>query len=540
MQALQAAIPDTSVLATVVPGDMATSPSRTKPAGYFPGTTISSNLETRPRSPSALTLPTQPAHSSLRLRWLWPAVAVTAVAALIAAFLLGRLFLPQPESTSNKILTAPTATVTPAPPSPSPLPSPSPTDTPAPAFGIGSTEISEKDGMVMVYIPADEFLMGAAGADTLAGDDEKPQHTVYLDGFWMDRTEATSAMFKRFVDETGYATDAQKSGQGYFWSGSAWVAVKSADWQHPGGPTTSITGQDNYPVVQVSWNDAAAYCRWVGHRLPTEAEWEKAARGSDDRLYPWGDAAPDSTRLNFNRVVGDTTEVSHYPSGASLYGALDMAGNVWEWVANFYSETYYSAAPDRNPGGPASGRGHIRRGGSWASSHETELVYVTTTYRLWNNPSSRTDVTGFRCARGPTAFNPSLPTPAPTPGGLQFTNFRFCDHPCAEAGAQMLSVFPEKTSEIFVSWDYTGMTPGQSYTRVWSFGDQEWIRYNCMWRGPESGTFSVRLWDANGLRSGVWTMTILIDQTVAAQAKVSIEGAFDYFAPAGEQPCPDP
>ncbi len=146
----------------------------------------------------------------------------------------------------------------------------------------------------------------------------------------------------------------------------------------------------------------------------------------------------------------------------------------------------------------------------------------------------------------PRSLNPALPEVVEQviqkalEKRLQFTNFRFCDHPCAEAGAQTLSVFPEKTSEIFVSWDYTGMTPGQSYTRVWSFGDQEWIRYNCMWRGPESGTFSVRLWDANGLRSGVWTLTILIDQTVTVQAKVSIEGAFDYFAPAGEQPCPDP
>jgi hypothetical protein len=100
-------------------------------------------------------------------------------------------------------------------------------------------------------------------------------------------------------------------------------------------------------------------------------------------------------------------------------------------------------------------------------------------------------------------------------------------------------VFPEKTSEIFVSADYSGMMPDQSYIRAWSFGDQEWIRYNCVWRGPESGTFNFRLWDSGGLRSGVWTMTISIDQAIVAQAKVSIEGTFDYWAPAGEQPCPD-
>ena len=170
--------------------------------------------------------------------------------------------------------------------------------------------VSETDGMVLVYVPAGEFRMGSAGSDSQAQDNEKPQHTVYLDAFWMDRTEVTNALYALCVKAGACQPPLSVN---YSWRESYY----------------GNSQYDGYPVVYVSWKDAAAYCEWAGRWLPTEAEWEKAARGTDGRLYPWGNAEPDANRLNFNGNV-DARAVGSYPSGASPYGALDMAGNVWE------------------------------------------------------------------------------------------------------------------------------------------------------------------------------------------------------------------
>ncbi|HEX2993357.1 MAG TPA: SUMF1/EgtB/PvdO family nonheme iron enzyme, partial [Anaerolineales bacterium] len=165
-----------------------------------------------------------------------------------------------------------------------------------------STRVAEKDGMVQVYIPAGKFLMGSTRADIDIVmevcsyclpewfDHEMPQHKVYLDAFWIDRTEVTNAMFARFAAETGYQTDAERIGAGIDFRLSTydWAMTKGANWRHPHGPTSSIDGMENHPVVQMSGNDAEAYCTWADRRLPTEAEWEKAARGTDGRSYPWG------------------------------------------------------------------------------------------------------------------------------------------------------------------------------------------------------------------------------------------------------------
>jgi len=234
--------------------------------------------------------------------------------------------------------------------------------------------VPQADGMELVIVPAGDFLMGSVEGDPDAYDDEKPQHVVYLDAFWIDRTEVTNAMFERFVEETGH--DA-----GTWWRDEA-------------------SGKPDHPVVIVSWHDAKAYCEWAGRRLPTEAEWEKAARGTDGRVYPWGNEPPDASRCNFNRNVGDTTPVGKYsPKGDSPYGAADMAGNVWEWVADWYDEDYYAVSPRDNPQGPSMGDYRVLRGGSWSDNGFG--VSVRAAFRFRNSPVLRYGNFGFRCARSP-------------------------------------------------------------------------------------------------------------------------------------------
>ena len=184
-----------------------------------------------------------------------------------------------------------------------------------PSLGIGSTQVSDKDGMKLLYVPAGEFLMGAASSDAQAAENEKPQHIVYLDAFWIDQTEVTNAMYIKCYQ----AGACQAPSMGHSSS------------RLNGYYSNSQFAND--PVTYVFIEEAKDYCEWAGRRLPTEAEWEKAARGTDGRMYPWGNDAPDRTRLNYNQEVGDTTQVGAYPTGASPYGALDMAGNVQEWVA---------------------------------------------------------------------------------------------------------------------------------------------------------------------------------------------------------------
>jgi formylglycine-generating enzyme required for sulfatase activity len=238
--------------------------------------------------------------------------------------------------------------------------------------GIGSTQVSPIDNMVQVYVPAGSFQMGSDSGNS----DEKPVHTVTLDAFWVDQTEVTNKMYALCV-------------------GAGECPPPSSTKSYTLDSYYGNAQYDNYPVIYVSWNNAKAYCEWAGRRLPTEAEWEKAARGTDGRIYPWGDAAPESTMLNFN--VGDTTEVGKYPNGASPYGALDMAGNVWEWVNDWYGESYYSNSPSENPQGPDSGQFRALRGGSW--NYYDRLVRAAS--RDWFAPDDFNNNFGFRCARSP-------------------------------------------------------------------------------------------------------------------------------------------
>jgi serine/threonine-protein kinase len=258
--------------------------------------------------------------------------------------------------------------------------------------------------MVMVNVPEGEFSMGNDSGYM----DEWPQHSVYLDAFWIDKTEVTNAMFGFFIEATGYQTDAEVRGNAWVFDGSSWSKVVGANWQHPQGPETGLTGLENHPVVNVSWYDASTYCQWVGSRLPNEAEWEKATRGTDGRTYPWGEQEPSGNLLNFadinlfpdgiDKSMDDgykfTAPVGSYPQGISPYGALDMAGNVWEWVKDWHQETYYADAPTSNPTGPSSGDGRVLRGGSW--NHDRNDIRAS--MRIWSNPAEAIDNFGFRCA----------------------------------------------------------------------------------------------------------------------------------------------
>lgn len=243
------------------------------------------------------------------------------------------------------------------------------TFTPTP--GIGSTMVSEKDGMVMVYVPAGEFTMGSDNGEP----DEKPVHQVYLDAFWIDQTEVTNAMYAKCVAD-GRCTppsSSRSSTRNSYYGNSEF---------------------NDYPVIYMNWNMAKTYCEWRGARLPTEAEWEKAARGTDGRTYPWGNAAPKDTLLNYNRNVGDTTKVGNYLDGVSPYGMYDMAGNVWEWVNDWYDSSYYQTSPSSNPQGPTSGQYRVLRGGSWGFS----VDFVRSASRGGDDPTYTGYVIGFRCS----------------------------------------------------------------------------------------------------------------------------------------------
>jgi formylglycine-generating enzyme required for sulfatase activity len=256
--------------------------------------------------------------------------------------------------------------------------------------------------LALVRVPAGSFTMGSSDEDGMAYGDEKPQHTVELSEYWIGRYPVTVAQFAAFVKASGHKTTAEEQGEGYVWPPGEYV--KGANWQHPHGPDSDVKGKDDHPVTQVSWSDAAAFCQWVsqvtGHemRLPSEAEWEKAARGTDGRLYPWGNEKPDEVRCNFNQNVKDTTAVGKYsPQGDSPYGCAEMAGNVWEWCHDWFDEWEYARraeGPAKDPPGPASGSSRVLRGGAWLSFGR----YLRCACRYRNEPINRDCSFGFRLA----------------------------------------------------------------------------------------------------------------------------------------------
>jgi len=261
----------------------------------------------------------------------------------------------------------------------------------------------------MVYIPAGEFWMGANDSDPSAKAHEKPAHTVNLDGFWIYRTHVTNYQFAQFVDATGYVTTAEQKGWSLVYNGSTFDIRAGTYWQTPSGPGSTLAGRANYPVLHVSWDDAQAYCAWAGGRMPTEAEWEKAARGTDGtRIFPWPGTALTGDKANFCdaancpaawAVAGQndgfpmSSPVGNYPNGASPYGVLDMAGNVTDWVSDWYGEYYYQNQSYWNPTGPETGEFRVHRGASWYSGYTNQRA----TARNYNLPIHTHDHGGFRC-----------------------------------------------------------------------------------------------------------------------------------------------
>ena len=281
----------------------------------------------------------------------------------------------------------PTEVPTPVPEVPTPIPTEAPIPLPSAHVAVLGTICDDSgcnadtlerpdDGMVMVYVPAGEFEMGSADGN----DDAQPVHTVALNGFWIDTTEVTYAQHQR-CQEAGVCERPPE-------------VVAFAAWDHYDNENYA-----DHPIWKVTWAHADAYCGWVGARLPTEAEWEYTARGSDGYTYPWGNSEPDCDKANHTLssdvwCVGGTSPVGSHPNGASWCGTQDMAGNVSEWVADWYAADYYAASPSMNPTGPPSGTKRVIRGG-----HENAKYFSMRGYtRVSAPPDLQPGAAGFRCA----------------------------------------------------------------------------------------------------------------------------------------------
>lgn len=356
--------------------------------------------------------PPKPARAPFKLPWVPVLSGIGVVIMLGLGFMVVRnngtsAAPPSGTSTSSAVTVTPAPTASPAataastePPATVPAATLAATDTQAVAFTptiapsatieasptasgtlvAGATQTSANDRMVLVYVPAGSFLMGSPDTDTLARGNEKPQHTETVAAFWIDQTEVTNAQY------------------GACLAAKACTAPQSFD---------SITRSDyfhdpqyaNYPVVWVNWLQAQKYCTWAGRRLPSESEWEKAARGPDGPLYPWGNEAPDNTLLNFNSAAKDTTAVGSFPNGASPYGALDMVGNVVEWVDGFYYDSYFTIVANKITPTPSFHGGvRILRSSSWADV-PADIRAAARRYALAQG-NAFYDV-GFRCAMTP-------------------------------------------------------------------------------------------------------------------------------------------
>jgi formylglycine-generating enzyme required for sulfatase activity len=297
-------------------------------------------------------------------------------------------------------------------------------DSSSPAGGRTAKVPPAREGMV--YLPGGEFWMGDSKNEGFEADGETPQRLVKVDPFYIGECAVTNAEFAEFVNATNYKTETEKFGWSYVFhlfvtprvqpyvigqpkETPWWFGVKGAFWYQPEGPGSDIRDRMDHPVVHVTWNDAAAYCKWAGKRLPTEAEWEYAARGGLDRKrYAWGDELTPEGKPMCNiwqgtfpekntardGYVGTAPVRSYEPNG---YGLYCVAGNVWEWVADWFSPTYYTDGPTDNPKGPAKGDRRSMRGGSYLC-HKSYCNRYRVAARNSNTPDSSAGNIGFRCA----------------------------------------------------------------------------------------------------------------------------------------------
>ncbi len=375
---------------------------------------------------SNVATPSQTSPTSAGSHWRGPALAVLGLALSIS--LAYGWFRHRPETGGT------------APPSEASNPSLETSDAPPP-LNASKPPSEAPDGMV--WIPGGKFWMGCEDPTMV---DARPIHLVTVDGFWMDRTEVTNAQFARFVEATGYVTVAERKPDPNDFPGAPpealvpgslvftpppvdvpldnhliwWSYVPGASWRHPSGPNSDIQGKDNHPVVQVCWEDAVAYAKWAGKRLPTEAEWEFAARGGLDRKrYVWGDDMSPGGKWMVNNWQGqfpaENTEADGYRTTAPVgsfppngYGLFDMAGNVWEWCSDWYRPDYYNESPSRNPKGPDTSYDplevgvpkRVQRGGSFLCSDLYCTRYIPGS-RGKGEPSSAASHIGFRCVMDP-------------------------------------------------------------------------------------------------------------------------------------------
>ena len=242
----------------------------------------------------------------------------------------------------------------------------------------------------MVLIPDGIFTMGynIDNKKEWGDTDEEPVHKVFLKSYYIDRYEVSASQFSNFLNQH------KKQSSLYFQPGLGVTIEKIDSLFRP------RAGLENYPVNRVSWFGADAYCRWANKRLPTEAEWEKASRGTDGRVFPWGDEFPTNERVTFRRkfnLLGFNAleKIDSMPAGRSPYGIHHMAGNVWEWVNDWYRDIYYEVSPYANPKGPDSGTSKVLRGGNWYH----KAYYMRTTYRFNDKPDAFKNWQGFRCAK---------------------------------------------------------------------------------------------------------------------------------------------
>jgi len=316
---------------------------------------------------------------------------------LILTFLLTACGSPTP------IVVVVTATAPPPTEAPVIQPTPSPTLIPVPLAGPqGGEKLKWIDGSSLVYIPASEFIMGNGGFDA-------PVHTAAVDGFWMYQTKVTNRMYAQCVA----------------------VGACVPPVEELGGPVYSNPEYANYPVVGVNWDQSQTYCAWAQGQLPTEAQWEKAARGAEGNPYPWGSDKPACDLLNLGYCSGRISEVDAFADGTSPYGLYDMAGNIFEWTNDWYGEAYYNSAPAANPVGPESGQYRVIRG----SSFETDFDQVESAIRHFGAQVYHSRDLGFRCAvTAPQLSAPYCQVSAYIPTGVIVANG--CELPQTEVAGQ--------------------------------------------------------------------------------------------------------